>query len=934
MKRMTLFVMALAMVLGLAQCKKDQPVTPDAQGVTITLNVGDNNSGEKVNVTPYPTGDNDQVTFTDGDQILVASDGKYIGMLTRTGGIFSGEVFNPVEDQPLYFYFLGNKAEATALEAGTTEECTVNISDQTGELPVISMGQSRDANGKSLNYQDGMTSFYSCLYNKASLMKFNVTTPSEAAICITGMNNTVTVNFGQPTEDNYGFTYGKDDAGLIMMAGQEGTGEKTYWAIVLPQAELAEGTEGSVYSFDEAYVGTRPAIHAIEVNKFYHEGEDVITMEVSTVVDPLATPLTLEALTDGNIRVNNPKNGMKYSKNGGTKTTMSGNTTINVVTGDKVQFYGNGTNISSYYHTAISFGTAQVKAYGNIMSLIDEENFATATTLTSEDVFKGLFSGDYNNDNTSLIDASGLLLPATMLTESCYSNMFANCTALTAAPELPATTLAYACYESMFNGCTNLTAAPSLPATNLAFACYASMFEGCTGLQAAPSLPAETLAESCYAYMFNGCTSLQTAPSLPAETLAESCYEGMFYGCTSLQTAPSLPAETLAVYCYSNMFDGCTGLTQAPPVLPATTMANYCYSNMFNGCTSLTTAPTLPAPALVKNCYDGMFRDCGQLNSITCLATSGIDSNYSTRNWMMNVASSGTFTKAAGASWPTGPSGIPTGWTVVSPPPTGAISGLFTINDNGDQVYFSKGNLQYQASTNTWRFATNQYDYVGSDNSNISSSYSGWIDLFGWGTSGYNHNNHSYQPWETNETQANYYAYNNQALNLWQENGQAEWGYNAISNGGNQENIGWHTLIPARWEYLFYTRTTSSGIRYAKAQVNGVNGMIMLPDDWNTSYYTLNSTNTANAKYNTNVISLENWNNVLEPHGAVFLPDAGVRVGTTIYTSVSCYWTSDQYYTYQNKDQCCNLWMHNTGFSFATMERYKGASVRLVIDAN
>lgn len=95
--------------------------------------------------------------------------------------------------------------------------------------------------------------------------------------------------------------------------------------------------------------------------------------------------------------------------------------------------------------------------------------------------------------------------------------------------------------------------------------------------------------------------------------------------------------------------------------------------------------------------------------------------------------------------------------------PEGAINGLFTINENGDQVYFSKGNLQYQASTSTWRFAENQWDYVGtqnppwgdaggtvsgSDNANISETYSGWIDLFVWGTSGYNHGAVCYQPWD------------------------------------------------------------------------------------------------------------------------------------------------------------------------------------------
>ena len=46
-----------------------------------------------------------------------------------------------------------------------------------------------------------------------------------------------------------------------------------------------------------------------------------------------------------------------------------------------------------------------------------------------------------------------------------------------------------------------------------------------------------------------------------------------------------------------------------------------------------------------------------------------------------------------------------------------ALSGKFTINENGDQVVFSRGNLQ--ATTNdlganwTWGFAENQWDYIG-----------------------------------------------------------------------------------------------------------------------------------------------------------------------------------------------------------------------------
>ena len=105
--------------------------------------------------------------------------------------------------------------------------------------------------------------------------------------------------------------------------------------------------------------------------------------------------------------------------------------------------------------------------------------------------------------------------------------------------------------------------------------------------------------------------------------------------------------------------------------------------------------------------------------------------------------------------------------------PTGAISGVFSVSE-GNYVCFSKGNLQYQSSTNTWRFADHQYDVIGSDNHNISSTYSGWIDLFGWGTSGYNHGAVCYQPWSTSTTDADYYAYGGESNNLYDGYGQAD----------------------------------------------------------------------------------------------------------------------------------------------------------------
>ena len=336
-----------------------------------------------------------------------------------------------------------------------------------------------------------------------------------------------------------------------------------------------------------------------------------------------STPLTLLALTDGTITVQNPKSGMKYSVTGGNVETLSSTTDINVFAGDRVRFYGNS---NKYKGTKISGGSAEVKVYGNIMSLLNGENYSNADALSENEAFDKLFQ-----DNTKLIDASGLLLPATTLTSYCYN--------------------------SMFDGCTNLTTV----STNL--------------------LPATTMKDGCYQYMFCNCTSLTTVPSLPASKLAKFCYLSMFQGCVNLTTAPEqLPATELADHCYKGMFQGCTSLTTAP-TLPATSLNQSCYESMFKYCENLTAAPELPAPILVSSCYLSMFINCYKLNSITCLATSGINEEYSTNGWMSNagrdVEGTKTFTRASGASvsaddtgsgstWPRSNDGIPSGWTVVS----------------------------------------------------------------------------------------------------------------------------------------------------------------------------------------------------------------------------------------------------------------------------
>ena len=337
----------------------------------------------------------------------------------------------------------------------------------------------------------------------------------------------------------------------------------------------------------------------------------------SGAASPKEEYLTFDIISSGTIYWKTTDNSftktISYSKDNGVTwnsiTPTESGTSISVESGDEIMFRGNNSAYSNVMFKNNRFSSStgtKFNVRGNIMSLIDSNGFATAETLTDSYTFYSLFSGC-----KGLVSAENLILPATALTESCYRNMFQECSSLTTAPALPATTLADMCYLAMFFSCTSLTTAPELPAT--------------------------TLASSCYYSMFNKCSSLTTAPVLPANTLMQECYRFMLSDCTSLTTAPELPATILA--------DGC-------------------YASMFEGCGSLTIAPVLPATTLVENCYREMFRGCTNLNHIKCLATD-ISASSCTYSWVSSVASTGTFVKNISMTgWATSVNGIPEGWAV------------------------------------------------------------------------------------------------------------------------------------------------------------------------------------------------------------------------------------------------------------------------------
>lgn len=130
-----------------------------------------------------------------------------------------------------------------------------------------------------------------------------------------------------------------------------------------------------------------------------------------------------------------------------------------------------------------------------------------------------------------------------------------------------------------------------------------------------------------------------------------------------------------------------------------------------------------------------------------------------------------------------------------------------------------------------WRFAESQYDFIGDGNYSISEDYSGWIDLFSWGTSGWNSGAEVSQPWDIDDVDSyseyyvDYYS-DGKVVNLVGKYAYSDWGgYNAISNGGNQPGL-WRTLSIDEWRYLLQNN------RWAFVNVEGILCVMLLPVDF------------------------------------------------------------------------------------------------------
>ena len=239
----------------------------------------------------------------------------------------------------------------------------------------------------------------------------------------------------------------------------------------------------------------------------------------------------------------------------------------------------------------------------------------------------------------------------------------------------------------------------------------------------------------------------------------------------------------------------------------------------------------------------------------------------------------------------------------------------------GMQVYFSQGNLQYQASTDTWRFAEHQYDVVPEEDlafTKVTSDYDEWIDVFGWGSSGYGRAKPYTRDYsETDESGKSILT----SLNVYGAIGvniDYDWGvYNPIANGGNKKGL-WYTLTDAEWTYLLNTRTNASSLRApatitdtTTSPAKSVAGLVVLPDDWTAPSdisFTIPVTTTGDAGWAVNVFTLEEWEK-MECSGAVFLPALGMQDSSGSFSNRSSnfrvyYWSSSCYSSNDNTKYC------------------------------
>ena len=807
-KGVNALVLVIAIILFMPSCRKKivEPVnnTTQTNGVNITLNVGD---GSKVNVDPNGS---PMVSFENGDKILVGYDGKYVGTITHNGSYFTGNITATQNgEQPLYFYFFGNKYTGTLTE-GTTTSCTVDISSQSTELPVLSFSASKEV-------YTGAGSYSASLHNQCALVKFTLANPAGSTR-VGGMHTEATINFATPGISKTGTT------GQIRLYNESST---VKWAILLPQ----NAVDNAAVSIGNQNL----TVNVPEITK------NAYITNITAIANETAL-LDLSAVTaETSDEDRTAKDGWEITG------TLGVNKQIMIADGATVTLDNATINYNSNYPGITCLGNAEIILAG------------TNTVNGKGSNCAGIQIGE--SGTTLTISGNGSL--------SATGNSWAAGIGLSSSNTVGG--------NIVING-GNITAQGGHFAAGIG-----------TGCNSDYSLTMGSIT-------INGGSVTAIGGNDGAGIGTGFSYENLSTGDITI-TGGTVYANGGAPSCGD--FSGGAGIGTGCNI--------YGYADVINQVGNITITSSVTMVRATRGSASTVsigYSPGGSRGTITIGGV--VKDNISTSPYVYNPN--------------------PTPPPTPSAPTEGALSGLFTINDNGDQIYFSQGNLQYigSASTPYWKFAENQWDYFGTTTGQNSYATNKDRDLFCWGTAS--------NPWE----------YDGE-FNEWHD-----WGNNAISNGGNTTNQ-WRTLTHTEWEYLF-ENTDRTQKRYLHATItvgsNNYKGAIIFPDDfegvgsysYNNNYQTLAS------------VSEEDWT-AMETAGAVFLPKAGYRYYSSVYevNDYGYYWASD-YESFSEPDPGADpedpdppsievimpyyIELRNSYYVFNPTSGDQGCSVRLVKDVN
>ena len=266
MKKIITLIIALALVLGLSQCKKNveqiATVTPGVNGNLVHISV---NAGHGDKHVVYP--ESGAYVFENGDKLYVGNNGHYIGTLEYYDGAFSGvieiaDTCAAAYNDYLHFYFIGGAYTGELLTSGTnpTRSFEWSIADQTGSrLPILAYGHST----RKFSHK---TTAYSCmLENKCGLVKFwawPTPSTSNTLVTISGMKTTALIDFENP-----GIT-ASDDNGVVKLHKISGSDPAERWAILLPQSSVPAATV-SYKDADNHDVAQTIYMPEIKANTYY-----------------------------------------------------------------------------------------------------------------------------------------------------------------------------------------------------------------------------------------------------------------------------------------------------------------------------------------------------------------------------------------------------------------------------------------------------------------------------------------------------------------------------------------------------------------------------------------------------------------------------------------------------------------------------------------